>query len=224
MRSTIAFVLILLFPILAKAEVWDYELRDAMVEKVDERGNKSHSVDMRVIDYYISRIAFYAKEYPPKFKNKEEQDEVINKLEQLIGLLEIIGENQQNNPEFLARAAFANSMGHNVDLEGAAEKSGAYYEKLLRITPESPIANYHYGMFLSGTRKYHFDSIPYLEKALKLGQEDARYTLGLLYYEQGEKEKGMLMLEKYSMDNPKNVHVKKIIEAINSGNLKFESS
>ena len=224
MKPIIIFTFLLLLSTHGSAEVWDYQLKDAMVEKVDEKGKKSHTIDMRVIDYYINRISTHAKEYPPKFKSKKEQDEVIDKLEQLIGLLEIIGENQQNNPEFIARAALANSMGHNVDLKGSAEKSGIYYKKLLRLTPDSPIANYHYGMFLSGTRKHHFDSIPYLEKALKLGQEDARYTLGLLYYQLGDKEKGMSMLRKYSLNNPKNKHVKKLIEAINSGKLKFESS
>jgi tetratricopeptide (TPR) repeat protein len=220
----LTILLFLFFPLHSWANNWEYKLEDAINQKVDEYGNKNHSVDMRVIDYYLEIISNHAKEYPPKFKSKEEQQEIVTKLEQLIELLEIIGENKHDSPEFLARAAFANSMGHNVNLKGSAEKSGSYYKKLLKITPENPVANYQYGMFLSGTKKYHFDSIPYLEKALELKQYDARYTLGLLYYQQGKKEKGMKMLQKFASDNPSNSYVKKIIDALKSGKLKFESS
>ncbi len=224
MKSTILFTLLVLLSAQANAGVWKYELRQAIFEKTDDKGIKSHSVDMEIISYYIERISVYAKQYPPRFKSKDEQDEVVGKLKQLLELLEIIGENQQNNPDFLAKAAFANSMGHNVDLKGSAKVVGDYYKKLIILKPESPVANYHYGMFLSGTNKYHFESIPYLEKALRLGQEEAKYTIGLLYFQQGQKDIGLSMLKKYSLDNPSNEHVKKVIKAINSGKLKFESS
>ncbi len=79
-------------------------------------------------------------------------------------------------------------------------------------------------MFLSGTKKYHFDSVPYLGRALELKQNDAQYTLGLLYFHQGNKQMGMEILQNYSKDNPNNCQVKKIIKAIKSGGLKFESS
>jgi tetratricopeptide (TPR) repeat protein len=224
MKIKIVITFLLVFSMVSIAIGWDYDLKDAMVETVDKNGNKHYSVNMKVIDYYINRISMHAKEYPPSFKSKEEQEEIINKLNQLIGFLEILGENNKNNPDFLSRAAFSYSMGHNVNIKGAAQKSHYYYEKLLEITPESPIANYHYGMFLAGTQPYHYDSIPYLEKALKLGQKDARYTLGLLYYQKGDKEKGLGMLQEYSSDNPNDEHVKKVIEAINSGKLKFIKS
>ena len=161
MRTIVAIALLLACPLTCIAEEWDYNLRDAMIEKVDETGNKRYSVDVQIIDYHINRISIHAKEYPPRFQSKEEQEEIIFKLNQLLRLLEIISENQQSNPAFLERAAFSYSMGHNVNLEGAAQKSKFYYEKLLEITPENPVANYQYGMFLSGTRKYHFDGIPY---------------------------------------------------------------
>ncbi len=222
------YLILLLFlvasPGLLAAEDWKYDIRDSLVEKTDEKGNKSYSVDMNVIDYYINRISVHAKEYPPKFESEEQRKNISDKLSILIKTLEIFGKNQQRNPEILARSAFVNSMGHNLDFENASKNAKLQYEKLLKLVPDSPLANYQYGMFLSGTSKYHFDGIPYLEKALSLGQDDARYTLGLLYFQKGEKDKGMKMLEEYSKSNPKNKHVKKTIKAIKNGTLKFQSS
>jgi len=224
MRLIPIFIFLLFFLFNTKAYCWEYELKDAIIEKIDDEGNKSHSVNMQVIDYYLNRISTYARSYPPKFENEEIKQNVVAKLKQLIGTLEIIGQTQQNNPGFLSRAAFANSMGHNLDLENSDEQAISYYQKLLKIDPDNPVNNYQYGMFLSGTKKYHFESIPFLEKALEFGQKDAGYTLGLLYFHQGHKEKGIKTLQTYSSENPNNEHVLKIIEAIKSGELKFESS
>lgn len=223
MRIIVVFIFLLFFSISSNAKSWEYDLRDALIEKDDGSGNKIHSLDMRIIDYYINKISRHAKQYPPRFSSKEEQVEVIDKLQKLLSLLEIISESQHSNSEFLVRAAFSNSMGHNVNLKGAAEKSKIYFELLLNIKPDDPVVNYQYGMFLLGTKKYHYDSIPFLEKALKLGYEGARYTLGLLYYQQGNNEKGIIMLKKYSSDNPDNDHAKKVIDSINTGKLRFES-
>jgi hypothetical protein len=79
------------------------------------------------------------------------------------------------------------------------------------------------GMFLASTHKYHWDSIPYLQKALELGAEDARYTLGLLFVQQGKMKEGMDHLQTYSKKHPENGHVKNIIKAIENGELQFKS-
>lgn len=223
-NQKIVFVFLLLISVCANAVVWEYELSDALIEMVDIRGNKTHSANMQVIDYYVKRISHYAKEYPSRFKDENEKKEVIQKLKELLEILEIMAEDQQNNPDFLDMAAFVNSMGYNVDIKGTGEKTVFYYKKLLDIMPDNPTANYNLGVFLSGTRTQHFESITYLEKALKLGRDDARYSLGLLYYQLGEKDKGISMLKKYSSDNPNNRRVKKVIEAMISNNLKYESS
>ena len=100
-KIIMVFLFILLFPIHSFAANWDYDLKDAMIEKTDGNGKKSYTVDMGMIDYYIKRISVHARSYPPRFASKEEQKDVVSKLTQLLALLEIIGENQQNNPDFL---------------------------------------------------------------------------------------------------------------------------
>lgn len=224
MRTIVIAVFLLVSLITSPSWAFDYDLKDALIERTDENGNKSYAVNINIIDYYINEIAKHAIEYPPRFSSKQEQDDIVFNLTKLLKLLEIIGENQQNNPDFLFKAAFANSMGHNLNLKGSDQKSKYYFEKLLSIDPNSQLGNYHYGMFLAGTNKYHFDSIQYLEKSLMLGNQDARYTLGLLYVQKGEMEKGLGLLNSYSNDNPNNEKAKKVISAINSNKLEFKSN
>lgn len=222
-RALLAVVLCGL-PGLCYADVWKYELKDALIEKVGSDGKKTHAINVEVIDYYINRIAEHAREYPPKFRDEQQKQEVVEKLRQLLSLLDILGENQQNNPEYLRRAAFANSMGHNLDIPESSAKAMDFYRRLLKVEPESKLANYYYGMFLVGTRKYHFDGIPFLEKALALGVEDARFTLGLLQVERGKTEEGLRYLETYAKNTPDNQHVRKVIEGVKNGNLKFHAN
>ena len=226
MKNLLIVSTLALLPMLCIAEDWKYELDDALVKRIDSDGSERYSVDMMVVDYYIKRIRRHAWQYPPKFASEEQQVEVTDKLRRLLKLLEMMGQTPQASvdSQFLARAAYSNSMGHNADIKGAAERARHYYGKLLEVSPDSVTANYEYCMFLAGTRVSHFDSIPYLEKALALGNDDARYTLGLILVRQGNTKKGLEMLEQYSSDHPDNERVKSMIEAVHAGTLKIKSN
>jgi tetratricopeptide (TPR) repeat protein len=222
MKKYIITLLLFVFPFASLASDWKYDLSDALSKSENDEGIIQYSVNLEVIDYYIARIAEHAKEYPPRFKSEEEFNEVAEKLDKLIGVLAIVEENQQKNADFLLKSAFVQSMAHNINMKGAAKKAKEEFDKLLELEPDNIKGNYLYGMFLSGTQKYHFESIPYLEKAFALGETDAQYTLGLLYYQQGDKNKGLSYLREYAANNPEQERVKKVISAIESGKLKFQ--
>jgi tetratricopeptide (TPR) repeat protein len=222
MKKYIITLLLFVFPFASLASDWKYDLSDALSKSENDEGIIQYSVNLEVIDYYIARIAEHAKEYPPRFKSEEEFNEVAEKLDKLIGVLAIVEENQQKNADFLLKSAFVQSMAHNINMKGAAKKAKEEFDKLLELEPDNIKGNYLYGMFLSGTQKYHFESIPYLEKAFALGETDAQYTLGLLYYQQGDKNKGLSYLREYAANKPEQERVKKVISAIESGKLKFQ--
>ncbi|MEO0509423.1 MAG: hypothetical protein AAF065_06160 [Verrucomicrobiota bacterium] len=130
---------------------------------------------------------------------------------------------QIKDVSLLTDLAYILSMGHNLDM-GTAELSKNFFEGALKREPNNRRANYLMGMFLVSTRKYQFDSVPYLEKALELGEKDAEFTLGLIAVNQGRRDEGLRMLKNYSDDYPNNEHVKQIIEAIEKEELEFKTS
>jgi len=202
---------------------WKYDVKDALKQTVDQNNRTKASVDIKVIDYFIAKITPYARQYPPRFNDDKEKEDIRKKLYQLSMILDVLVRNEPDNIALLERAAFVNNMAHNTDIKGSHQKAAHYYERSLSIDPESQKMNYLYGMFLANTERTPHKSIIYLEKALKLGNGDARFTLGLLYVRQGKIEKGLKMLESYEKEHPDNQHVKKIIRAVKEKRLTFKT-
>lgn len=183
--------------------------------------NENKKLDKLKITEYIKWASPHIKQYPPRFKDKEQQKKIY--LSTLLIAKEIKNLSLKNIKDVntLIDCGYILSMGHNLDL-GTSELSKQYFEKAIKIEPDNVKANYLLGMFLVSTRKYFYDSVPYLEKARKLGEKDAGYTLALIYIRKKEIEKGMKMLEEYSKNNPKNEYVKRMIKAIKDKELKFK--
>lgn len=176
--------------------------KDALKIRVLEDGTQQPYVDFSVIDEVTDMIAAHAREYPPNFKNKKERRQVENELRATLSILETLLENDPGNPDLLLRAGYLHSMGHNLDFSESADKAVRVFEEYLEIEPDSPRGNYLFGMFLSSTAKYNKQGTVYLEKALELGVEDAKYTLGLNYLKAGKTEQGVQFLEEYAEDHP----------------------
>jgi hypothetical protein len=100
MKKYIITLLLFTFPLTAISSDWKYELSEALSKSENADGITQYSVNMKVIDYYISRIAEHAKEYPPRFESQEEFNDVVNKLEKLIGVLNEAA-SRQNTPQVL---------------------------------------------------------------------------------------------------------------------------
>ena len=123
-----------------------------------------------------------------------------------------------DNPAILFRQAFANGMGHNLDFPGCAEKAIEAYERVIDIEPENQRANYYYGAFLSGTTLFK-KSIPYLEKAIQLGETDAHYTLAFVYIKLGNPKMALPEFKAYLVSDPDNRTAKKMVSEIESNTL-----
>jgi tetratricopeptide (TPR) repeat protein len=201
-----------------------YELKDCLTVVEDVDGKNNYRVNQKVIDYFLDRTARHAKEYPPKFRTAEERRDAEKELRGLIDVMDVLVKNHPSDPEVLLRAGSAYSMGHNLDFESSAQKAADTFEKLLKIAPEHPEGNYAYGMFLAGTAAGRPESVAYLQKAAKLGINDALYTLGLVALSGGEKDKGLEYLEAYAKLHPRNKRVKKVIGAAKNGKIKFHEN
>ncbi len=185
--------------------------------------DEDKNLSRELITEYIEWAGPFIRQYPPRFQSEEHQKKIFASSLMILGDIKKIDPSQLEDAPLLADLAYILSMGHNIHM-GTADLSKRFFERSLEIDPESQKANYLMGMFLAGTRKYQFDSIPYLEKALELGEVDAQFTLGLLAVNQGDRMRGLEMLKAYSKSHPDNDHVVKVIEAIEKEELEFRTS
>ena len=177
-------------------------------------------IDPKKVEEFIAWVEPTIREYPTRFKDAD-QEKRIN-----LSALLVTTEIKKLDPKTIKDAALLTNlahilgMGNNLDLP-TGEQAKTFFERAVSLEPNSKRANYLFGMFLIATDKFHFESLPYLQKAYSLGEKDALYSLGLLHCQNGNKDKGLPELEAYSKANPDNEQVKQVIKSIKDGTLKF---
>lgn len=198
-------------------EYGDYDARKCLKATKSEDGKEQ--LDLKRIDEIFSDLAKHAKAYPPRFQSKEERARAERDVRLLSAMFDNIAAKDDAEAHILLRAGFLNSMGHNLDIEGSAQKANNYLQRLLKKEPDNVTGNYYYGIFLAAIPGIRKESVKYLETALRLGVEDATYTLGLVHLGLGDKRKSLEYLERYAQNNPDDEKAKRLIEGIKSGKV-----
>jgi len=111
-------------------------------------------------------------------------------------------------------------MAHNADLRTFG-KAREFYQRALELDPDSVRANYLYGMLLISTERYHFDSLPYLQKALALGERDAQFSIAMLYYQKGDRASAIREMEGYAKARAKEPQIWDVVKQMKEGTLEF---
>jgi tetratricopeptide (TPR) repeat protein len=165
----------------------------------------------------LSEIAPHLMNYPPTFSTPEERVETEEHLKTLLAQLDKISDRYPDDKEILFIKGAANAMGHNLDYPGCAEKAMAAFDRLLAIDPNNRRALYTYGGFLSGTTLLD-KAVPYLDRAIQLGEERAHYTLAFIYIKEGDPQRALPEFEAYLKVDPENAIAKMFVADIRSGN------
>lgn len=216
------FFTLLLAAACAAFPVWaaPYGNHDArrILSTTDSPAGKRHGIDLPYLDNMLADIASHARNYPPLFDSDADRQRATRDAATLAGMLGLLTQDAGAHPEILFRAAMANSYGHNLQINGAAEKANGLFQRLLAAAPDHPRSNHAYGVFLAGVAK-SAESLPYLEKALAAGIVEAGYALGLVHLGLGDQAKALQYLETYKARIPADQHVATLIEAIRSGKV-----
>ena len=98
---------------------------------------------------------------------------------------------------------------------GEEEKSIDAYRKLIEISPDSEIANYHLAGVYMFKRKYR-EAIKYLDHLSEKSTENAEvfYRLGLCYHNVGNYEKAVTNYKKALELNPDNSSCQEMLNLI----------
>jgi predicted Zn-dependent protease len=201
-------------------EYGNYEPKRLLTVSETPSGKK-HGFDGAYLDQMLNDLSAHAKNYPPQFDTPQDQQRATQDVKALSGMLDILINVPTPNPELLVRAGYLNSIGHNLNIAGSAEKADSIFQRLLAATPSDPRGNYMYGTFLAGVGKAK-NALPYLEKALAVGVTDAAFTIGMTYLTLGDIEQALKNLEDYKRRKPNDTNVDKLIDAIRNGKIEFK--
>jgi tetratricopeptide (TPR) repeat protein len=175
-------------------------------------------VPVRLGDLYatLNEIAPHVRSYPPKFSSPEQRVQTEEHLKALLAELDKISDRYPDDTEILFIKGAANAMGQNLDYSGCADKAMGAYDRLLTLDPNNRRALYEYGGFLSGTTLLD-KAIPYLDRAIQLGEERAHYTLAFTYLKKGDPQRALPEFEAYLKADPDNAIAKRFVADIRSG-------
>jgi predicted Zn-dependent protease len=182
---------------------------------------KKYGFDSAYLDQMLNDLSAHAKNYPPQFDTPQDKHRATQDVKVLSGMLDILINVPSPSPEILARSGYINSIGHNLEIPGAAEKADSIFQRLLALVPSDQQGNYMYGTFLAGVGRPK-DALPYLKKALDVGVTDAAYAIGMTYLTLGDKEQALKSFEDYKRRKPSDGNIDKLIDAVRNGKIELK--
>jgi tetratricopeptide (TPR) repeat protein len=207
--------------LLALAHEYGYYQLGKLVSIGTDPGKRSVSTDVVLLSQILDDLGRHAGGYPPHFEFADDRKRAEKDVTTISNVLGPLTDNFSENPPMLLRVAILHAIGFNLDVPDSFPKAVSTFDKLLKLTPNDPQANYRYGSFLAATTK-DGRAIPFLEKARSLDVEGADYWLGLSYAVTGKKAMAIDSLERYTKRVPTDEKANAMLEAIRDNRFNVE--
>ena len=177
-----------------------------------------NEVDVTEIDDFLQLVEGKARHYPPRFTERQERKGYEAKLKEITQKLDALAEQPNASLDVLTRAFKASVMARNMDLGTAyTTKSLNYAQRILAISPNDPETNFWFGFGLSeggGQR----EAIPYLDKAIKGGVQEAYLSAANNFLWLEQKKNAIQTLKNYKVKYPDEAEVAdRLISEVESG-------
>ncbi|MBP9788366.1 MAG: hypothetical protein KBC72_12630 [Acinetobacter sp.] len=177
-----------------------------------------NEVDITEIDDFLQLAEGKARHYPPRFTERQERKGYEVKLREITQKLDALAEKPNASLDVLTRAFKASVMARNMDLGTAyTTKSLNYAQRILAISPNDPETNFWFGFGLSeggGQR----EAIPYLDKAMKGGVQEAYLSATNNYLWLEQKKNAIQTLKNYKINYPDEAEVvDQLIKEVEAG-------
>ena len=180
------------------------------------------TINLQYLQDRIAELSKNAGTYPTQFDSETDKTEATKEAQVLLEIAKTMTE-ASDEPSTLYFAMQITRIGHNLNIKGAAEQTISYADRFIEKTPDDSTGYFFMGAFLSESGKVK-EGKPYLDKALELGNEAARWSIAMSYLFEGNTEDALKELKRYQKSYPKDPRAKQLIEAINSGKLELRSS
>jgi tetratricopeptide (TPR) repeat protein len=159
-------------------------------------------VDVTDIDDFLNMVEGKARHYPPRFTERKERRGFETKLKQVSAQLDTLAAAPDASFDVLVRAFKAAVMGRNLDLGSSyTTKSLNYAQRILKINPNDAEVNFWFGFALSEGGG-HKEAIPYLDKAIQAGVQEAYLSATNNYIAMEQKKNAVQTLKNYKVKYP----------------------
>ena len=162
-----------------------------------------NEIDITEIDDFLQ----LARHYPPRFSERQERRGFEAKLKEVTQQLDTLAANENASFDILMRAFKASVMARNLDLGSVyTTRSLNYAQRILKINQEDAEANFWFGFGLSEGGG-HREAIPYLDKAMKAGVQEAYLSAANNYIAMEQKKNAVQTLKNYKIKYPQEAEV-----------------
>lgn len=166
-----------------------------------------NEVDVTEIDDFIQLVEGKARHYPPRFTDRRERKGFEAKLKEVSQQLDTLAANPNASFDVLIRAFKVSVMARNLDLGSVfTTKSLNYAQQILKTNTNDAEANFWFGFALSeggGQR----EAIPYLDKAMKMGVQEAYLSAANNFIALEQKKNATQTLKNYKVKYPQEAEV-----------------
>lgn len=166
-----------------------------------------NEIDITEIDDFLQLVEGKARHYPPRFSERQERRGFEAKLKEVTAQLDTLAANENASFDILMRAFKASVMARNLDLGSVyTTRSLNYAQRILKINQEDAEANFWFGFGLSEGGG-HREAIPYLDKAMKAGVQEAYLSAANNYIAMEQKKNAVQTLKNYKIKYPQEAEV-----------------
>ena len=166
-----------------------------------------NEIDITEIDDFLQLVEGKARHYPPRFSERQERRGFEAKLKEVTQQLDTLAANENASFDILMRAFKASVMARNLDLGSVyTTRSLNYAQRILKINQEDAEANFWFGFGLSEGGG-HREAIPYLDKAMKAGVQEAYLSAANNYIAMEQKKNAIQTLKNYKIKYPQEAEV-----------------
>ena len=166
-----------------------------------------NEIDITEIDDFLQLVEGKARHYPPRFSERQERRGFEAKLKEVTQQLDTLAANENASFDILMRAFKASVMARNLDLGSVyTTRSLNYAQRILKINQEDTEANFWFGFGLSEGGG-HREAIPYLDKAMKAGVQEAYLSAANNYIAMEQKKNAVQTLKNYKIKYPQEAEV-----------------
>ncbi|ANF81618.1 hypothetical protein A3K93_05090 [Acinetobacter sp. NCu2D-2] len=166
-----------------------------------------NEIDITEIDEFLQLVEGKARHYPPRFTERQERKGFEAKLKEVTQQLDTLAAPTNASFDILVRAFKASVMARNLDLGSVyTTKSLNYAQRILKINKDDAEVNFWFGFGLSeggGQR----EAIPYLDKAMKAGVQEAYLSATNNYIAMENKKNAIQTLKNYKVKYPQEAEV-----------------